>query len=433
MLLTIGAIFFLLLLSAFFSAAETSLTVASRPTMHQLEHKGDWRARIVNRLNARQGRMIGTILIANNMVNIMASAIATSVLIAMFGEAGVAYATAAMTVLIVIFAEILPKSYALRNADRTALNVAPVVRPVVRVLTPFTWTSDHIVRGVMRLFGVKVGREEAVIPSSEELRGAIELHQADEEGANHEVVAQERAMLRSVLDLSKVEVGEIMVHRRTVVRLNADDPPEALLEQVLNSPHTRLPLWRSEPDNIVGVVHVRDILKALRAAGGKATDLDIESLASKPWFVPETTTLLDQLHAFRARHEHFALVIDEYGTLLGVVTLEDILEEIVGDISDEFDITRAGIRPQTDGSILIDGQYTIRDLNRHMNWRLPDEHASTIAGLVLHEARRIPDVGQAFRFFGMRFEILRRQRHQITLIRITPPQEPEIADDEESG
>jgi len=433
MLLTLGAIFFLLLLSAFFSASETSLTVASRPAMHQLEQKGNWRARLVNRLNARQGKMIGTILIANNLVNILASAIATSVLITMFGEAGVAYATAAMTVLIVVFGEIMPKSYALRYADSTALNVAPVIRPVVRLLSPFTWASDLIVRTTMRLFGVNITRHEAVIPSSEELRGAIELHQANIEGED-EVVAQERAMLRSVLDLSEVEVGEIMVHRRTVVRLNADDPPDTILEQVLNSPHTRLPLWRKEPDNIVGIVHVRDILKALRAAGGQATDLDIEALASPPWFVPETTTLLDQLHAFRARHEHFALVIDEYGSLLGVVTLEDILEEIVGDIADEFDVTRAGLRPQTDGSILVDGQYTIRDLNRQMNWRLPDEHASTIAGLVLHEARRIPDVGQAFRFHGMRFEILRRQRHQITLIRITPPQDrQDDPDDDETG
>jgi len=432
MLLTLGAIIFLLILSGFFSASETSLTVASRPAMHQLEHKGDWRARIVNRLNARQGKLIGSILIANNLVNILASAIATSVLIAMFGEAGVAYATAAMTVLIVVFSEILPKSYALRNADRAALFVAPIIRPVVRLLTPVTWATDHIVRATMRLFGVRVGLGESVIPSSEELRGAIELHQADADSED-EVVAHERAMLRSVLDLSQVEVGEIMVHRRTVVRLNADDTPDEILEQVLNSPHTRLPLWRGEPDNIIGIVHVRDILKALRASGGRETEIDIEELASPPWFVPETTTLLDQLHAFRARHEHFALVIDEYGSLLGVVTLEDIIEEIVGDIADEFDVSRSGLRPQTDGSILIDGQYTIRDLNRQMNWRLPDEHASTIAGLVLHEARRIPEVGQAFRFHGMRFEIMRRQRHQITVIRVTPPQEPQVSDDDESG
>ena len=428
MLLTIAAIVFLLLLSAFFSASETSLTVASRPAMHQLEQKGSLRARLVNRLNARQGNLISSILIYNNLVNIMASALATSALIALFGEAGVAYATAIMTVLVVIFGEIFPKSYALRRADRVALAVAPIMRPLVKILSPVTWMTDHIVRSTMRLFGIRLNANDAIIPSSEELRGAIELHKGEDE-----VIAQERAMLRSVLDLSEVEVGEIMVHRRTVVRLNADDPPATILEQVLANPHTRLPLWRDEPDNIVGVVHVRDILKALREAGGQATSLDILALASPPWFVPETTTLLDQLHAFRARHEHFALVIDEYGSLLGVVTLEDIIEEIVGDIADEFDIARPGLRTQSDGSFIVDGHYTIRDLNRHMNWRLPDDAASTIAGLVLHEARRIPEVGQAFRFHGLRFEILRRQRHQITSIRITPPPRPDGGDEDETG
>jgi Mg2+/Co2+ transporter CorB len=427
MLLTLCAIIFLLLLSAFFSASETSLTVASRAAMHQLEQKGSLRARLVNRLNERRGQLISTILIANNLVNILASALATSVLIAMFGEAGVAYATAVMTVLIVIFGEIFPKSYALRNSEKMALGVAPIMRPIVRFLSPVTWLTDNIVRGTMRLVGIKMSPGDAIIPSSEELRGAIELHKGEDE-----VIQQERAMLRSVLDMSQVEVGEIMMHRRTIVRLNADDPPETILEQVLANPHTRLPLWRGEPDNIIGVVHVRDILKALRANNGQTPTLDIVALASPPWFVPETTTLLDQLHAFRARHEHFALVIDEYGSLLGVVTLEDIIEEIVGDITDEFDVARPGFRPQPDGSIIVDGNYTIRDLNRQMNWRLPDDEASTVAGLVLHEARRIPDVGQAFRFFGMRFEILRRQRHQITLIRVTPPQETS-SDEDETG
>lgn len=418
MLLTIGAIAFLIVLSAFFSIAETSLTVASRPLLHQLETRGSRRARIVNRLNEKKGRLIGTILIANNLVNIGASAFATSALIAMFGDVGVAYATALMTVLIVLFAEILPKSYALHNSDRVALVVGPAMGPIVRLFRPLSISADVIVRLTMRLFGVKLQPDETIIPSSEELRGAIELHKGEDE-----VVQHERAMLRSVLDLSQVEVGEIMVHRRTVMRLNADDRPAQILDQVLASPHTRLPLWRGEPDNIVGVVHVRDILGALRKAGGDAEKLDIEALASTPWFVPETTTLLDQLHAFRARREHFALVIDEYGSLLGVVTLEDILEEIVGDISDEFDVERARLRTQADGAILVDGQYTIRDLNRRMAWRLPDEHASTVAGLVLHEARRIPEPGQAFRFYGFRFEILRRQRNQITLVRVTPPPE----------
>ena len=430
MLIAGGVIVVLLLVSAFFTAAATSLTDASRASMHQLEHKGSRRARLVNRLSERHDELIGEMLFAKTLVNILAAILAASILIALFGMLGILYATTLMVVLIAIFCEALPKTYATHNADSVALFVAPIVQPVIRLFAPAIWLGDILTRGILRLFGITADANESVVIATDNNGEAYSGTGTGEDDA----VAQERAMVTNVLDLSEVEVGEIMVHRRTVVRLNADDSPETILEQVLSSPHTRLPLWRGEPDNIIGIVHVRDILKALRAAGGQTADIDVEALASPPWFVPETTTLLDQLQAFRARHEHFALVIDEYGSLLGVVTLEDIIEEIVGDIADEFDVTRSGLRPQADGSMLIDGQYTIRDLNRQMNWRLPDEHASTIAGLVLHEARRIPEVGQTFLFHGMRFEILRRQRHQITVIRITPPQDvPETADVDETG
>jgi len=397
MLFAISVIGVLILLSAFFAGSETALTVASRPAMHQLEQKGSRSARIVNRLNEKKGDLISTLLIGNNIVVILSSAFATSVLTEMFGDAGVAYATALMTVLIVLFAEILPKSYALHNASRVALVLAPMIQPVVWLLTPVTWAADKIVRGVLRIFGVRLTANETVIPSSEELRGAIELH-------------------------------EIMIHRSAVVRINAADPPQRILEQMLASSHTRVPLWRDEPDNVIGVLHARDILRALRDAGGHADGIDAAALATPPWFVPETTTLLDQLHAFRAKREHFAIVIDEYGALLGVLTLEDIIEEIVGEIGNNSDENRRrpGLRPQPDGSVIIDGQFTIRDLNRRMDWRLPDENAATVAGLVLHEARRIPDVGQTFRFYGFRFEILRRQRNRVSAIRITPPQRGEL-------
>ena len=423
MLFAISVIGVLILLSAFFAGSETALTVASRPAMHQLEQKGSRSARIVNRLNENKGDLISTLLIGNNIVVILSSAFATSVLTEMFGDAGVAYATALMTVLIVLFAEILPKSYALHNASRVALVLAPMIQPVVWLLTPVTWAADKIVRGVLRIFGVRLTANETVIPSSEELRGAIELHESSDESAD-----QERQMLHSILDLAEVEVGEIMIHRSAVVRINAADPPQRILEQMLASSHTRVPLWRDEPDNVIGVLHARDILRALRDAGGHADGIDAAALATPPWFVPETTTLLDQLHAFRAKREHFAIVIDEYGALLGVLTLEDIIEEIVGEIGNNSDENRRrpGLRPQPDGSVIIDGQFTIRDLNRRMDWRLPDENAATVAGLVLHEARRIPDVGQTFRFYGFRFEILRRQRNRVSAIRITPPQRGEL-------
>ena len=415
MVLSISIILVLLLCSAFFSGAETALTAASRPAMHQLEQNGDKRAAIVNALRERKEQLIGSLLLGNNLVNIMASSLATGVLIALFGNAGIAYATLGMTLAILIFAEILPKTYAFKDPNATARAIAPTVRIVVMLLSPLTRLINGLVNIILSVFGANF-RSERGFPSSTELRGAIDLH-AGEDGS----VRHERAMLRSVLELAEVQVGEIVVHRKNVTAIDIGLPPETIVEQMLASPHTRVPLWKGEPDNIVGVLHGKELFRAMRAAGGDVSKLDVAAIVSAPWFIPEYTLLLDQLHAFRERREHFALVVDEYGILLGIVTLEDILEEIVGDISDEHDTVVRGVRPQPDGSYLIQGSVTIRDLNREFEWGLPDEDASTVAGLILHESRRIPDVGQAFIFHGVRFEIMRRQRHQITQIKVTPP------------
>lgn len=418
LLIASSVIVVLLVLSAFFSGSETALTASSRPLMHQLEQSGNHRAAIVNRLRMKTDRLIGAILLGNNLVNIFASALATSVLIALFGEAGVVYATLGMTALVLIFAEILPKTYAFRNANKVALWIAPVVNGLVVLFSPVTHAIQIVVQVTLRMFGADPHFEEGIGPSSEELRGAIELHRG--EGTE---VKQERAMLRSILDLTDVEVGEIMTHRKNVTMIDADEPPEAVVAQVLASPFTRIPLWRGEPDNILGVIHAKALLRAVRSKEGDLEGLDVVELAADPWFVPESTSLLDQLQAFRRRREHFALVVDEYGSLMGIVTLEDILEEIVGEIADEHDIDVPGVIRQPDGSFVVQGTVTIRDLNRRFEWGLPDEEAATVAGLVLHEARRIPEVGQAFSFHGLRFEILRRLRNQVTAIRITPPRD----------
>jgi Mg2+/Co2+ transporter CorB len=285
--------------------------------------------------------------------------------------------------------------------------------------------GDRLCEGIatitLRLFGSTI-RTASMGTSAEELRGAIELHRG-EETTEEEEVRHERAMLRSILELNEVPVSDIMTHRRNLVTIDAGQQPAQIVDEVLASPYTRLPLWKDNPDNIVGVLHAKALLREVRAHGGQLDPLDVVALAAQPWFIPDTTTLLDQLQAFRERREHFALVVDEYGSLMGVVTLEDILEEIVGDISDELDVNVAGVKPQPNDSYIIDGWVTIRDLNREFEWRLPDDKASTIAGLVLHEARKIPDVGQVFTFYGFRFEILRRQRHQIATLRVTPPSE----------
>ncbi len=417
MLLTISAIFFLLLLSAFFSSSETALTAASRPMMHRMEQNGDKRAATVSRLHDQKENLIGAILLGNNLVNILASALATSVLITLFGEAGVAYATIAMTLLVLIFAEVLPKTYAIKNANTMALTVAPILKVLVAVLSPITNAIQWLVRSVLAVFGVDLTASDH--DQEEELRGAIDMHGAEEDG-----VKNEADMLRSVLDLSAVQVGAIMVHRSSVETLDADMPPLEMMEAMLASTYTRMPLWRDTPDNIVGVLHAKALIRAIQHLGPEPDFSKVApmELAQPPWFVPEQTPLLDQLEAFRHRREHFALIVDEYGSLLGIVTLEDIIEEIVGQIDDEHDPTIEGVTQSTDGSFTVDGTVTIRDLNREYGWNLPDEEAATLAGLILHEARRIPDVGQCFSFHGLRFDILNRQRQQITSVRVTVPE-----------
>ncbi|HJN04236.1 MAG TPA: HlyC/CorC family transporter [Alphaproteobacteria bacterium] len=422
LLISLAAIAVLLLLSGFFSGSETALTAASRVRITELERQGDRRASIVARLIEARERLIGAILLGNNLVNIMASALATSLLIGWFGDAGVAYATVIMTALVLVFAEVLPKTYALRHPERTALRVAPVVRVLVVVLAPVVQTIQAIVRLTLRLFGAEKGVQAHLLSPAEEIRSAIRLH-ADEGG----IVKRESDMLRGIFDLSDVDVSEIMVHRKNMMMVDADEPAEKVVAEVLANPYTRVPMWRDEPENIVGVIHAKDLLRGLSDAGGDIAALDLDAIAVPPWFVPETTLLLEQLSAFRARHAHFALVVDEYGSLMGLVTLEDILEEIVGPISDEYDVAVQGVRQTADGHYLVEGDVTIRDLNRDLGWNLPDEEASTVAGLVIHEAQIIPNAGQVFQYYGHRFEILRRQPNQITLLRLSGP---EPADDE---
>jgi len=386
--------------------------------MHQLAKDGNQRAGIVNRLHGHKEHLIGAILIGNNLVNILASALATSLLITAFGDTGVVYATISMTLLILIFSEILPKTYVIRNADQAALTVAPAIKALVWLLTPVTMILNAVVRVILKIFGGDTQAERGT--GAMELRGAIDLHAGETDS-----VKQERAMLRSVLELGEVQVGEIMIHRKNVTTIDVTLPPEQVIAEVLESPYTRLPLWQYDTDNIVGVLHAKALLREVRTRGDDLSGLDVSALATPPWFIPEQTLLLDQLEAFKQRREHFALVIDEYGSLMGVVTLEDIIEEIVGDIDDEHDVAPTGVTPGPDGSYLIDGAVTIRDLNREFEWNLPDEEAATIAGLILHESRRIPEVGQRFLFHGFRFEIIRRHHHQITSIRMTPhPETP---------
>jgi Mg2+/Co2+ transporter CorB len=424
--LSLFSVFALLVLSAFFAGSETALTAVSKARMHRLAAAGSWRAKQAVRLIADRERLIGALLLGNTFINILASALATSVALQYFDRGGVVIATVTMTAIILVFTEVLPKTLAITHTDRFALTVSALVLPVVSLLAPIVSAVRWMVWRVLNLFGVRADKEAPVLTAHEEIRGAIELHH--QEGA----VGREHAeMLGGVLDLADLRLADVMVHRKNMEMLDGTAPPEEIVERVLSSGHTRFPIWRDDPENMVGVLHLKVLVRTLIERRGSLKGLDIMSLASQPWYVPDTTTLAEQLDAFRERREHLAFVVDEYGVLQGLVTLEDILEEVFGKIPEGREPAGSEhIRRQADGSYNVDGLMPLRELNRQLNWALPDDAATTIAGLVISEARAIPDVGQVFSFYGFKFEILRRQRNQITALRIVPPPpEPDVWED----
>ncbi len=418
----VAAVLLCLLLSGFFSGSETALTAMSRAAMHRMAEQGSAGARTALRLGEDGERLLGALLLGNNLVNILAASLATALFTVWFGESGVAWATLAMTVLVLIFSEVMPKTYAITNPERMAVRVAPIIAVLVRVFAPVVAVVRAIVRLMLRAFGVRADPDARLLAGHEVLRGAIDLSHS--EGG---VAKDDRDRLLAALDLRHREVAEVMRHRRHIASISADEDPEKIISYCLDSAHTRIPVWRGQPENIIGVIHAKDLLRAvdrlMRQEGGGPEALkrfDVLEVAMEPWFVPDTTPLDEQMRAFLERRTHFALVVDEYGDLQGLLTLEDILEEIVGDIADEHDLEAEGVTPEPDGSFVVAGAATIRDLNRLCDWRLPDEVANTIAGLVIHEAQSIPTVGQVFRFHDFRFEVLERTRNQITRLRVKP-------------
>jgi Mg2+/Co2+ transporter CorB len=293
---------------------------------------------------------------------------------------------------------------------------------MVRLLTPLLSAIEALVGVLLRLFRIQIGEEPSILSPHEELRGTVDL--LHREGG---VEKLDRDMFSGLLDLRDLTVSDVMIHRTEMITICADGPPEEVVKAALDAAITRIPLWRGTPENIVGILHAKDLLRAIHAAGGDLAKIDVTAATRPAWFVPDIRPLSEQLKAFRRRKTQLALVVDEYGEVMGLVTLEDILEEIVGDISDEHDVAVPGVRPQPDGSVNVDGGVPIRDLNRVMDWNLPDAEATTVAGLVIHEARLIPEPGQTFTFHGFRFRVLRRHRNRITVLRITPLQRKPVA------
>jgi Mg2+/Co2+ transporter CorB len=417
LILFLLAVVILIGLSGFFSGSETALTAVSRARMHQLEHEGSRAAHEVNRLVANKERVIGAILLGNTFLNILISSLTTEALASRFGERAVAITTVLITLVLLVFAEVLPKTLAIARTDRWALNVAWLLRRIVAVLAPVVGFVQTLVWRMLGAAGIARIEAEPMVEPHEEIRGTVEVHHR--EGG---VEREHRDMLSGVLDLPELKVADAMVHRKNMLAIDADQPQQQIFDDLVEAQHARVPVWREQPDNIVGILHTRDVMREFVRRKGSLDGLDILSLMTRPWFVPDTTTLEEQLAAFREQRSHFALVVDEYGALQGLITRDDIFDEIFGDIPDEHErASRRSVRPQADGSYIVDGTTPIRDLNRELDWNLPDEEATTVAGLVIHEARTIPEPRQRFAFYGFKFEILRRQRNQITALRITPP------------
>lgn len=415
-----GAILFLLVLSAFFSGSETALTAASRGKLHAQADRGSRGAKKALDLTEDSERLIGSVLLGNNLVNILATSLATALFTGIFGDGGVAVATGVMTLLVLVFAEVMPKTYAITNPEKAATAVSPIIALVVAVLAPIVNAVRAFVRMVLSAFGVRTDPDSRVLAAHEEIAGAIALHHT--EGS---VAKDDRDRLLGALELKSRAVEEIMLHRSEIETIDVSSSAQEVISQALRSAYTRIPVFQNNPENIVGVLHAKDLLRDLLGritAEGRAglKDFSLADVMMEPYFVPETTSLDLQMRQFLRRNSHFALIVDEYGALQGLITLEDILEEIVGDISDEHDVDAEGIEHLDDGTYMVDGGTTIRDLNRACDWSLPDEEANTLAGLVIHEAQTIPTEGQVFAYHGFRFEVVARERNRLTRIKVSP-------------
>lgn len=404
---------FLLLLSALLSAAETAFTSCSKPRMLTLENEGSRRAALVNRIMKQPDLLIGAILVGYNVINIVSSALTTAAMIEAFGEAGLAYATAIMSVMIVLFVEILPKTVAIRRPDGTALFLAPLTQLLVWVLVPITVVCRSIILFILKPFNLHKDNQEIEENAEQEIRGVIDMH-ADILGASQATAS----MLHAVVDLKEMTVADVMTHRRDMTSVAIGQPTTTVIKALLDAKHSQVPLWGKSPEDIVGVIDARRLIAELAGRAGITQGIDITNIVAPPWFIPNTTGLLDQLNAFRQRGIRIAFVVDEYGVLQGMLTLADILEEIVGHYDKGQFNALAVPKPQPDGSIILDGRFPIRELNREMGWEISDENATTIAGFIIHVAERIPEPGETIYHDPFAFQILARKQKQISKVRI---------------
>lgn len=420
-------IFFLLLLNAFFALSEMAIISSRRALLRQWADEGNKRAKVALELSEDSGRFLSTVQVGITLVGILAGAygganiadnLSTTLsgipILAKYAQTiAVIVVVGAITFFSVVIGELVPKQLALKYSEKLAMIVAYPMAFLSRICTPIVIAFEASARLLMLALGVLNANEKQITQA--EIKAVIS------EGLAMGLFEQdENKMLHSVMDLTDVVVEKVMTHRKNIEMLDAALPVDEIVYRALGSSYTRIPLYQDQPENIVGVLHTKLLARQLRTVEEGKPSIDLSAAISEPWFIPETTSLLEQLKVFRERKEHFALVVDEYGSLLGMITREDILEEIVGRMDTENDTHPLVVGGEIPSSFVVDGGKTIRELNREHDWSLPDDAYSTVAGLILYEARALPSVGQSFIFYNFRFDILARQRNQITSVRITP-------------
>jgi Mg2+/Co2+ transporter CorB len=408
----------LLLLSAFFSGTETAMMSINRYRLRHRARQGHRSARLAEALLKRPDRLIGLILLGNNFVNILASSLVTIIALRLGGEGAIAIGAGLLTLVILIFAEVAPKTVAALHPERIALPAALIYYPLLKLAYPIVWSVNLMANGVLRLLGVSTEHTQGHALSHEELRTVV-----SEAGAL--IPKRHQRMLISVLELQDVTVDDIMVPRNEIDGIDLEDDWDHLVEQLTDSRHTRLPVYRGDLDQVVGILHLRSILPEL--AEHELTRKHLEAKALEPYFVPEATPLHTQLVNFQRAKRRLALVVDEYGDIQGLVTLDDILEEIVGEFTtDPADVYRE-VQPEPDGSFMVNGGANVRELNRTMGWRLPTDGPKTINGLIVERLETIPEPGAILRLAGYQLEIVQTADNLVRTVRVRPPGTPAAA------
>lgn len=414
LLISILIIIFLLLLSGLLSGSETSITSVSKSKIHKMAIRGDKRAKHLLYLISKKSDLISSLLIGNNFVNILASVLATAVLIKYYGDNAVVYSTIIMSLLIVIFSEVLPKSYALIKPDRFALAMAKYLVFFSKIITPIMLLIKGINWSFFKIMRIDMDNKITTKTAREDIRNIIDMH--EDEGR---LLKDEGNMLNAILDLKEITVEKIMTHRKNIYSVDLNNTNE-FFSKISKSSFSRIPVWEKNPNNILGLIHAKNVLTNLNDKG-QLDILKIKENLIKPWFIPETTKAKDQLTEFIQRHEKLAFVVDEYGELMGLISMEDIIEEIVGNIFDEKDFSTIGIRKIDSNTYRIRGDVNIRDINRELDIAIPNNNSSTIAGYLIHETESFPEVGQIFSFGNILYEIINKNKNQITQIKLVLP------------